>query len=208
MLRHLASASILIIFGTLILAASIFRVASVKYTFKLDPTPFPDNLSQIDAVSYSLPYPGRIEPSDFFWSLKVLRDKLWLTFNMNPLKKAEISLLLADKRLVSGKKMFDSNEVNTGISVLQKSELYLSESVKYLVEAEAEEMDITSFVGTLSLASVKHRAILETILSQAPEDAKPFLIEIINHPKEVYEQTSHIMNSLGREPAPNPFTGQ
>ena len=42
-----------------------------------------------ESVNYQLPYPGRILPDHPLYFLKMIRDRIWLFFTTNSLKKAE-----------------------------------------------------------------------------------------------------------------------
>ncbi len=188
----------------LVLAVSIFRSSLVRYSFRLAPMPTPTPFSRC-SIDYSLPYPGIIGPANPLWVIKALRDRIWLAVNFNPLKKAEIMLLLSDKRLVLGNKLVSEGEGNLGVGVLEKSTMYLFEAYQLADKASSKGMDVADFVGRLSLASLKHREVLETILVQAPSDARPMINKDLGIVKDVYEKSGHMLRAIGREPAPNPF---
>src|SRR3990172_3897569 len=107
--------------ATAILVFSIFHSASVRYTFGQSPTPTPRVEEANLEIDYPLPYPGRVLPDHLLWPVKVVRDRLWLAMTTNPLKKAEISLLLANKRLASAQALFDKEKPDLAISTLTKA---------------------------------------------------------------------------------------
>ena len=57
---------------------------------------------KIIQIQYELPYPG-ILPDNPLYFLKAIRDNVLGFFITDPLKKADYSLLMADKRLQSAK---------------------------------------------------------------------------------------------------------
>jgi len=205
MVRKLFFACAVFFVAGAILVTSIFRSAAVKYNFYLQPTPLPLNESLLVEIDYRLPTPGHISPDSPLWPLKATRDKLWLAVNPNPLKKAEITLLIADERLASAEQLFFADKHELSVSVIKKSEIYLLETCDYLEEASDKGMDVVSFAIRLSLASLKHRQVLETIHAHAPEDARAPLLEIMNNSKLVYEKSSQLLNRNEVPPPPNPF---
>src|SRR3989337_1880549 len=62
------------------------------------------------SIDYYLPYPGLLPDHPLYW-LKMVRDRvrLWLAFNQ--VKKAELLLLYADKRLGASKAVAEGNKV-------------------------------------------------------------------------------------------------
>lgn len=198
-------ALIIFVFASAILITSIFRTASVRYSFRLLPSPAPQSLLNIPDIDYQLPGAGRVNPSHFLWPLEVLRDKAWLAFTPNPLKKAQISLLIADKRLSSALLLFSNHNPALAVSVSAKAELYLLQAFDNAVKAKEQGMSVSEFLDQLSRSSLKHRAVLETIRAQAPEDAQPVISEILDTPKSVYEKSCHKLQESGCRPPDNPF---
>ena len=86
---------LVVAFGILI--TSVLRTAAVKYEF----TGAPDSGAVLGAesvdIKYNLAYPGKVLPDSPFWSLKALRDRVWLFVTTNPYRKSELNLLFADK---------------------------------------------------------------------------------------------------------------
>jgi hypothetical protein len=187
-----------------ILTASILRSAAVRYSFRLQPSPTPTEQKRV-SIDYELPYPGRVTPTSILWPVKVIRDKTWLFVTTNNLKKAEISLLLADKRLSAGMKLFELSKAGDAITVIMKGEYYLDESLRYVKEAHKEGMETKVFLHHLALSALKHREVLETLRIQAPEDAQPIFNKTTDYSKNVYEQASHIIREMGDNPPSNPF---
>ncbi len=197
--------SFLFIFSLGILIISIFRVASIRYDFKLAPSPSPGTICDFIEVDYALPYPEGVGPDNPLWSLRVLRDKLWLAVTANPLKKSNISLFLADQRLAFGKKLIDQGKVELGVSVLAKAERYLQNSYDLMALSRQKGEDVALLAEKMSLASLKHRQVLETISLQVPEDAKPIVVRITDTPKIVFEKSTQTLNDLGKTSPKNPF---
>lgn len=204
MLKRASLAIIFVSVALLFLFISIFRTARPRYSFKLAPTPVPQNSEQIN-INYTLPATGFIGPESLLWPIEVFRDKLWLAVTLNPVKKAEILLLLSDKRLSSAIELAEKNKYDQATPVIIKSEMYLRQSLDELEKASGEGYEVLGFAGHLSLASLKHREVLEEILTQSPEDAKPIIIKTLDNAKFVYESIMHLSQEHGRTLPPNPF---
>src|SRR3990172_8326684 len=102
-------ASLLVIFGLGILFTSILRSAAIHYSFSPSPGGEMQEVAEAE-VSYELPYPGRILPDGPLWFLKVARDKAWLIVTPSNLRKAELNLLFANKRLSASKLLFEKGK--------------------------------------------------------------------------------------------------
>lgn len=194
-------------FAFLILFTSVFRIASIKYVFSQSPTPFPHSDSQEKSldINYELPYPGGILPDNFLWPVKALRDKAWVSFSMNPLKKAQILLLLSNKRLNSAEILFEEGKSDLGASVLTKAEKYLEESQRQERIAHSKKIDTVSFLNDFALASLKHREVMDKILLIAPEDAKPMIIKTQDYPKKLFQLSRNSLLEAGTIAPTDPF---
>jgi hypothetical protein len=159
------------------------------------------------SINYTLPFPGRILPDHPLWTLKALRDKLWLMVTVNPSRRGELTLLFADKRLASSKILFEKDKPEIAFSTLSKGEKYLEQAASIEVENRKKGMDTKEFLTKLANSSLKHRQVINEILAIAPEDAKPEIIKIENYSRNVYKASRDALNSLGMSAPENPFNG-
>lgn len=200
----LLSGFLVIAFG--ILLVSILRTAAVKYDFTgestLDVQILGDSNVRID---YDLPYQGRIVPDSPLWPLKALRDKIWLFVTSNSSRKAELSLLFADKRLASAKILFQNDKPEIAFTTLSKAEKYLEESLLQENKNRKKGMNTSDFLKRLALASLKHYEVMDEIVLIAPEDAKPKIIETQSYARKVYESSRDALNEKGITPPESPF---
>ncbi|MEK7168426.1 MAG: DUF5667 domain-containing protein [Patescibacteria group bacterium] len=182
-----------------ILSVSFLRIAIPTYTYS--PMVLSEKVKSESAIKidYQLAYPGKIGPDNPFWYAKATRDKMWLTFTFNQNKKAEISLLFADKRLSSALTLFKNNKPDLGLITLTKAE-------KYLESAELKMTDDNELYKKVGLSSLKHREVIENeILPITPEDLRPQVIKTLSYSKEVYTKVKEHMLSKGLVPPVNPF---
>lgn len=191
--------------ASIILIISVFKIAEVKYVFSQSPSSTPVNMPKPVAVNYNLPYPGPILPDSILWPLKALRDKIWLAVTINPSKKADLYLLIADKRLADAQILFEKNNPNLGISVLTKAEKYLESANEEERIAHREGMDTTECLEKFASATLKHREVIDEILALAPEDAKPLIVKTQDYSKHLYEKAKSGLLEAGAIVPQNPF---
>lgn len=187
-----------------ILVVSVLRTATVKYSFRSAPvaTPAP---SQISKVPYELPQQGNVGPGDIFWPIEAMRDQVWLAVNTDLMKKAEITLLLADKRMLSAQQLAQAGKADDAVMVANKAGMYLEDATNLFEKAQTQNVMTVSFANKFALASLKHREILETLFIEAPEDAGPYIVRIMDFSKTGYEKASQYLRSQGQNPPDNPF---
>lgn len=194
-------ASLIFAFG--VLGTSILRTAQPDYSFYQ----LSDTYSQkgfVSPVEYYLPHHGLL-PDSPFWFIKALRDKVWVQLTRDPVKRAQLLLLFADKRISMAQELIQKGEGELGVSTAVKAEQYLEEAFTQYREAEKLGIDTADFLQKLTRASLKHREMLEEFKNIAPNDAKPVIVETLNTPKTLYENTVHELIRKGID-VPSPTT--
>ncbi len=189
------------------LSVSFLKSASVEYAFST-PTPNPEASEEKIVIEYQLPYPGNVTPDSPLWFVKAGRDKLWYNLSMNPSKKAELALLYADKRLVMSKTLFENEKPDLGFSTLSKGEKYLELALENEKLARSKGGDTSILLTKLGIASLKHREVIEEILTMSPEDARPEIVKISDYSKNVYKEVRDTLNSKGMPIPKSPFDGE
>lgn len=184
-----------LVFAFGILGASLLRSAAPDFAFYQAS----DTYSQqgfISPVEYYLPHHG-VLPNSPLWPVKAMRDKAWFELTRDSVRRAQLLLLFADKRISMAQELFKNGEGDIGVSTLVKAEQYLEESFTEYEEAEKQGMDTADFLQKLARACLKHREMLEEFKNTAPNDAKPVIVETLNIPKNIYEKAVHELNRKG-----------
>ncbi len=132
MLKKIAVVLSTVTFAFIVLSISVLRSSAIRPSIDVfSATPRPELKEDVQdkkiEIAYVMPFPGRILPDSPFWPVKALRDKVWLGITTNPMKKAELSLLFADKRLMSSFELFKINKPQLAYATLTKAEKYLEE---------------------------------------------------------------------------------
>jgi len=193
-------------FAFVILTVSILESSSISYSFTAPTTPSNSDV-KITEVNYVLPYAGRVLPDSPFWKLKALRDKIWYFITPSPLRKAELALLFADKRLVSSRELLENGKADLAISTLTKGEKYLETAVNDEFVARKQGFDTSMFLSKLATSALKHREVIENLMPLIPEEGKPLIVKTEDYSKNAYKAARDALNSTGLPLPFNPFVG-
>jgi len=138
-------------------------------------------------VDYFLAYPG-ILPDHFLYPLKMIRDRIWLFLTWDALKKAEVLLLFADKRLGAGKALVEGGQEQLGITTLTKAEKYLERAILQAEAAKEKKKNTGFFYEKLEKATLKHEEIITSLLEKVSDQSKSTLEEILSYPKKGHQR--------------------
>jgi len=204
-LRKVGVSIAVFVFALGILFTSVLRTAAVR--FETNGVKSGEVLAdETYNIDYVLAYPGKILPDSFFWPMKALRDKLWLLITTDKLKKIELKILFADKRLGGAVTLFQNGKNEIALSTLTKAEKYLEEASLSEEQLRAKNNDFSEDVNMrLAKASLKHYEVLRMLEGQIPDDMKATLFASEKIPIKVYERARNTMLSKGVAPPVNPF---
>lgn len=209
MIKRIAYTLPILLLALGILFVSVLRTTAIKYEFngEIDSSIKNSSSENTADIPYSLAYPGKILPDHPLWQLKALRDRVWLLVTTSPTRKAEVKLLFADKRVGMSELLFEQGNSEVGYATLLKAEQYLKLASDQEKENRKQGLDTSNFIRTLAYSSLKHRQVIQSILSMAPEDARPKIIETENYSIDVYKNAMYALHELGLEAPENPFNG-
>jgi len=143
-------------------------------------------------VDYYLPYPG-ILPDHFLYPIKMIRDRILVFFTTDPLKKAELFLLFADKRIGAAKSLVEGGKQELGVTTLTKAEKYLEKAVNQENVAREKGKDTITFLEKMAKASLKHEELLLEIKEKVGESAQTVVDDALSYPRRAYEQVMAIL---------------
>lgn len=214
MRKNILLNSLFLIFACTVLFISILKSASIKYSFsRNNPTIRDENVTKKEAkleglvIDYYLPYAGSVLPDNPLWSLKVVRDRLWLSITPGAAKKSELNLLFADKRLQAARILFEEGKNDLAYSTLTKSCKYLELSSQLEQEARDGGENTLDLAETIANASLKHRQVIREISLLVSEDVRPKLTLLEDKLIVIYQQKTSYLISNGRYMPINPFDG-
>lgn len=167
MARKLGLWGLFVIFFLLIPA--VFHVVNYSQSIKLE-----DN-----KVVYELPYPGLL-PDHPLYFLKVTRDKVLDIATRDAVKKAELYILLSDKRMNAAAMLAAEGKNQLAISTASKSEKYMLRVPPLLTQTKKQGGSYnTTLVDRLKLSNAKHKQILNNLLRTMPQGSSGDLNEVL-----------------------------
>lgn len=115
------------------------------------------------STEYTLPWPG-ILPDNRLYKLKVLRNKIIARIIINPVKRVEFDLLMADKTIYTSKLLVDKGEIVLAKDTALKGENYYSILVQDYNRALLHGKKIPeSLDSKITLAAIKHQEIFKEL---------------------------------------------
>lgn len=188
----------------IILMVSIFYSSAI--TYPVSDAPAQANFESGEpTVNYPLPYAGKVLPDSPLWPLKALRDRVWFTVTTSHIRKAQLALLFADKRLVMSQDLFEKGKPEIALSTFTKAEKYLPIAVEEESIARSQGINTDDFLVQLATAALKHKEIAEDLIYLAPDSARPFIISTQTCTDHAYEMARNALNSRGIPVPKNPF---
>jgi len=194
-----------LLFALGILFTSILRTAAVRYETSGVKSSIVLAASDYN-IAYDLAYPGKILPDSFLWPVKAIRDKLWLFITTDKLKKIELKILFADKRLGGAATLFERGKNEIALSTLTKAEKYLEEASleEETLRVNGKEYSV-DVLNRLSYASLKHYELLIDLENKIPDDMKATIISVRQIPIKTFERARNALLAKGVTPPINPF---
>jgi len=143
-------------------------------------------------ADYYLPYPG-ILPDHFLYPIKMIRDRILVFFTTDSLKKAELFLLFADKRIGAAKNLIEGGKKELGVTTLTKAEKYLEKAVSQEKMAREKGKDTIAFLEKMTKASLKHEELLLEIKEKVDESAQTAVDDALSYSRRAYEQVTEVL---------------
>lgn len=120
----------------------------------------PPNVRGID---YSLQWPG-ILPDNRLYKLKVLRNKIIAKIIINPVKRVEFDLLMADKTIYASKLLAEIGKIDLSKETALKGENYYSMLVQDYNKALLSHEQIPFQLDRkITLAAIKHQEVFKQL---------------------------------------------
>lgn len=144
-------------------------------------------IPKVLAVDYPLAWPG-ILPDNRLYKLKVLRNKIIYKMIINPVKKVEFDLLMADKTIYASKLLVDKGEIVLAKDTALKGENYYSMLVQDYNHALLKGKKIPlSLDQKIILAAIKHQETFTDLESKVNREDKETFRIVNNFSKINYE---------------------
>lgn len=117
-------------------------------------------------IEYVLPYPG-ILPDHPLYTIKLVRDRILDFLIVDPLRKAEFSVLQADKRLGMGVALAEKGNAALAEVALSKGEKYLARAAGSLISVASSGKEVPAYLlDRVIKAAAKHEEILTKLTTR------------------------------------------
>ena len=160
-----------------ILVASFF-VCTVHMPVKAEETDTSLEIQSKD-IDYDLPFAGLL-PDSPFYLIKQARDHMHVFFTRDNIKKAELLLLLTDKKVGMAEQLAEKGKWELAVETLQDSEndvekmLFAMETAQKIGSSPSQDLVIEA-----RTSSQKHEEIMEGLLGKAPQGIQEDIEDII-----------------------------
>ncbi len=119
-------------------------------------------------ADYILPYPSYM-PGNRLYQISRILDVFSQWWYWGNIASVKYRLKLADKYIVEAKTLFEYHQYQLGVEALKRSDMQVSQIVKYLVLAKQENKDIKKMDSTIVDGMNAHITILEKLSKELPE---------------------------------------
>lgn len=143
-------------------------------------------------VDYQLPFPG-ILPDHPLYTLKKIRDWLLFAFNRNPVKKIELNLLFADKKIGMAQNLVEKKQFVLSIDIILESQTDLLKSAQELPSLFKNNLLPVGLPDKLELSAKKHREIINEIIFQIPNEYEK---EKVKQALKLNDQAINLISSI------------
>lgn len=165
----------------------IFLIPFLTYVMEYTPV----NAVQ-ESVMYNLPYPG-ILPDNPLYIFKAIRDQLLVFGTRDNVKKAQLYLLLSDKRIAMSISLSKKGKEKQAVEVAGRAEKYFFNIPELLINAKKQGSGGPSeFVQTLKLSNAKHREVLDSFLKDFPQGLNDSINGVITINEQVKKSLSRL----------------
>jgi hypothetical protein len=163
----IATTFLILIFGGAILFVSLVRAgweilaAEDQEKLRVSPIRFGLDLGrgQIEWYCYKIPT-VEMTPDNPLYSLKSVRDNLWLGLARLPEEKSNLALLMADKKIAESKKLLAENKTEMALDCGQEALEKLKYSHELAEKAGNNEQETRDINGKIYQAGYAYKMIL------------------------------------------------
>lgn len=143
-------------------------------------------------VAYDLPYPG-ILPDHPLYVVKIVRDRIMEFVTRDNNKKAELYLLLSDKRTAMATELAKKGKDMMALSTLSKAEKYFLKIPSLLRDSKKQGTSPSSeFVQRLRLSNAKHKETAELLLKELPQGSSEIVNQILRLNDEIRKELDRL----------------
>ncbi len=130
-------------------------------------------------VKYELPYPGLMEDSPLYF-LKNIRDSIVEFTTRDNLKKAQLHVLFADKRVRAAELLQEKGHEEKVSDELKTSQSYFRNALQDVLASKQQGVSASAeFITKMKLSNLKHREVIQRLKQVVPGAQQRALEEIL-----------------------------
>lgn len=156
---------------TILLLLAVFRPAQAQ-----EMTPIPTPTPTVTEAPTETEDPGILPDSPFYF-LKTVWEKIQEFLTLDPLKKAELHLRFAQRRLEETQKMCEKGKCGIAEKWLERFQEKIEIATRSAERAQEAGRDVTALVEKLQENLARQQAVLDRVIEKAPEPAKGALLK-------------------------------
>ena len=123
-------------------------------------------------IAYTLPHAG-ILPDNPLYPFKRMRDSFWVFFTRDNVEKAEVLLLIYDKKIVMAQALAEKGKWELALETVNQSEKDFEKLLSAVETATKIGSSPTGdFMNKAKLSTDKHLEILESLLKTSPQGTR------------------------------------
>lgn len=131
-------------------------------------------------IKYTLPYPGLL-PDNPLYFFKNIRDQVLQFVTRDNLKKAEVYLLLSDKKTAMAISLQKKGKENMALKILEEAEQDFTKIKNPITTAQKQGVSADGeFISKIKLSNEKHREVIETFIKEANPSQNDTLRKVLN----------------------------
>lgn len=152
-------------------------ILSAAFTARFSQAAAQETKIELKKVEYTLPYAGMLPDNPLFF-LKNMRDALLEFATRDQLKKAQLYLLFADKRIRMAIELAEKDKWQLTTKTVEKAQRYFMKIPPFLTAAKKQgSTPDGDFILNLKLSIEKHREVIESLFKNAPQGERRSLEE-------------------------------
>lgn len=139
-------------------------------------------------VVYNLPYPGLLPDSPLFF-IKEIRDKILEWSTRDNLKKAELYLLLSDKKVAMAQSLAQKGKDKQALTIFYEAEQKFRKIPRLIETSKKQGVNSTAdFIQRVKLSNAKHQEVAETFLKDMPQGQTGTITQILDLTKQTKKE--------------------
>jgi len=117
-------------------------------------------LGELETHCYKLPE-SRTLPDSPWYFIKNIRDEFWVKFSKDPLEKANILLLLADKKIEEAIKLDEKGKQNLANETVKDSIVKLEKSQKIIKSLDQNNIEVDKMNNKIDEATRTYKYLID-----------------------------------------------